>query len=114
MDKSARRAALRQYKEAKTAQGVFAVRCTATGETWVGVSRNLDQQQNGIWFQLKLGGFPNPALQHAWRAHGEAAFVYERLEVLDDKDLSPTAIGLMLKDADKRWRERLDAEKVTG
>ncbi|THD81155.1 MAG: GIY-YIG nuclease family protein [Phenylobacterium sp.] len=114
MDKQSRREALRQYKEKKPAIGVFAVRCAASGEVWVAASRNLDQQQNGVWFGLRLGSHPNRALQAAWAAHGEAAFAFERLEVLEDRDHSPLAIDLMLKDAEKRWRETLGARKVTG
>jgi hypothetical protein len=114
MDKQSRREALRQYKEKKPAVGVFAVRCAASGEVWVAASRNLGQQQNGVWFGLRLGSHPNRALQAAWTAHGEAAFVFERLEVLEDRDHSPLAIDLMLKDAEKRWRETLGGGKVTG
>jgi hypothetical protein len=114
MDKHSRREALRQYKEKKPPVGVFAVRCTATGEAWVGASRNLDQQQNRIWFGLRLGGYPNRLLQARWREHGEAAFAFERLEALNDKDLSPLAVGLMLRNAEQRWRERLGAAKVAG
>ncbi|HEX3699278.1 MAG TPA: GIY-YIG nuclease family protein [Phenylobacterium sp.] len=114
MDKQSRREALRQYKEKTPAVGVFAVRCAASGETWVAASRNLDQQQNGVWFALKHGGHPNRALQAAWQAHGEAAFAFERLETLDVKDHSPLAVELMLKDAEARWRRQLGAGKVAG
>lgn len=114
MDKLSRREALRQYKEQAPEVGVFAVRCAATGEAWVGASKNLGQQQNGIWFSLRLGGYPNRALQAAWREHGEAGFVFEPLEVLKVKDLSPLAVDLMLKDAEARWREKLGATKVAG
>jgi hypothetical protein len=114
MDKLSRREALRRYKETAPEVGVFAVRCTASGEAWVGASKNLGQQQNGIWFGLRTGGHPNRALQAAWRAHGEAAFVFEPVQVLDVKDLSPLAVDLMLKDAEAGWRERLGAAKVAG
>lgn len=114
MDKQSRREALRQYRERKAPVGVFAVRCGATGEVWVGASRNLDQQQNPIWFGLRLGSHPNRAMQAAWREHGEAAFTFERLEVLDDRDLSPLALGLVLKDAEARWRAEMGAKKAFG
>lgn len=114
MDKQSRREALRQYREKKTPMGVFAVRCAATGQAWVGISRNLEQQQNPIWFGLRLGTYPNKALQAVWNAHGRDAFAFEVLETLPDGDLSPLAIDLMLKDADKRWRETLQAPKVVG
>lgn len=114
MDKQSRRDALRQYKETAPAVGVFAVRCAATGETWVAASRNLNQQQNGVWFSLKHGGHPNRAVQAAWNAHGETAFSFEPLETLDVADLSPVSIDARLKDAEQAWRERLGAGKLVG
>ena len=114
MDKQGRREALRRYKEQRPPVGVFAVRCLASGQVWVGASRNLDQQQNPIWFGLRLGDHINRAMQAAWRAPGEAAFVIERLEVIEDKDASPTALGLMLKAAEQRWREALGVAKAAG
>src|SRR5436853_96654 len=65
MDKQSRRQVVRDYKERKVSQGIFAVRCAATGEAWVGKSRNLEQQQNGIWFGLRSGGYVNRVLQAA-------------------------------------------------
>jgi hypothetical protein len=114
MDKQIRRQAVRDYKERKVAIGVFAVRCAATGEAWVGASQNLDQQQNRIWFGLRQGGYPNPALRAAWAAHGEAAFVFEVLETLKDEDLSAYARGNLLKDRDAHWRSELGAAKIVG
>lgn len=114
MDKQSRRDAVREYKERKLPMGAFAVRCAATGQTWVGTSKDLDQQQNRIWFGLKTGGHPNRELQAAWREHGEAAFSYRPLETLQGDDLSPLTVNLMLKDAEKRWREELGAGKVAG
>jgi hypothetical protein len=114
MDKTSRRDAVREYKERKPQVGAFAVRCAATGQAWVGVSKSLDQMQNRIWFGLRTGGHPNRELQAAWREHGEAAFSYEPLEALDVEDASPLAIDLKLKDVEKRWREQLGAAKVAG
>jgi hypothetical protein len=114
MDKQSRREALRQYKEQAPAVGVFAVRCTATGQVWVGASKNLAQQQNPIWFGLKMGSYINKQLQAAWSEHGEAAFAFEVLETLDAKDASRLALDLMLKDAHQRWRDRLGAPRLVG
>ena len=103
-----RKAAVAAYKERKTAAGVFAIRCTATGETWVGSSRHLDTQQNSLWFALKQGGHLNRALQAAWNAHGEGAFSFEPLDRLDP-DLSPMAQGTALKESTALWRDELKA-----
>ena len=114
MDKQSRREALRQYKERTPAVGVFAVRCAATGEAWVAGSRNLDQQQNGVWFSFRHGGHPNRAAQAAWNAHGEAAFSFEPLETIETADLTPLSIDARLKEAEQAWRERLGAGKLVG
>jgi hypothetical protein len=114
MDKDRRRDAIRDYKERKVPQGIFAVRCAATGEAWVGQSRDLAQQQNRIWFGLRLGGHPNPGLRAAWAAHGEAAFAFEVLEAIKDEDLGAYARDNLLKDRDAFWRAQLGATKIVG
>jgi len=114
MDKQSRRQVIREYRERKIAQGIFAVRCSVTGEAWVGRSRNLGQQQNGIWFGLRQGGHPNPKLRAAWAAHGEAAFTFEVLEIIDDEGLSAYGRDNLLKDRDRHWRDALGATKIVG
>ncbi|SRR5258708_11945077 len=114
MDKQSRRQVVRDYKERTVSQGIYAVRCAVTGEAWVGQSRNLEQQQNGIWFGLRQGGHPNRALQSAWAAHGETAFAFEVLETIEDADLSAYARANLLKDRDAHWRTQLGAPKIVG
>jgi hypothetical protein len=114
MDRQSRRDAVRDYKERKLSAGVYAVRCTASGQAWVGAARDLDQKQNGIWFGLRTGAHVNREMQAAWKAHGEAAFVYERLELVDTEGASRLGIDTLLKAAEARWRGELGAGKVAG
>ena len=108
MDRQARKAVVAAYKERKAANGVFAVVCRASGEAWVGQSRHLDAQQNGLWFTLRLGSSPFRSLQAAWAKHGQDEFRFEELERL--REDFPT-IGL--KDELRRrqaiWTARLQA-----
>src|SRR5262249_1763830 len=83
MDKARRKAAIAEYKEREAAIGIFAVRCGASGEVWVGSTLNLDTVQNRIWFGLRLGSHPNADMQRAWTRHGGESFSYEVLERLD-------------------------------
>ena len=108
MDRNARKAAVAAYKQRKSAHGVFAIICTATGQAWVGQSRHLDTQQNGLWFALKHGGSPHRALQAAWTLHGADAFRFEELERLRD-DFPPLNRADETRRRQTLWAARLHA-----
>ena len=108
MDHQARRAAVAAYKDRKPAWGVYAVICSATGATWVGKSRPVDNHQNGLWFSLRTGGARHPDLQAAWREHGEDAFRYEELDRLRD-DFPVLSRDDELKKRQALWAARLEA-----
>jgi hypothetical protein len=112
--KQDRKQLVRDFKERKVAAGAFAVRCAPSGQVWVEVSPNLHNRQNGLWFSLRLGSHPNRALVQAWTEHGEAAFTYEVVEELPEAERSQWEMTNALKDLSARWREALNAEKLTG
>ena len=114
MNRDRKRELTAAYKERKARPGVFAVRCAAGGQVWVGSSRELLNRQNGIWFSLRLGSHPNRALVQAWKEHGEAAFTYDVVEELPDDERSQWELTNALKDLSAKWRETLNAEKLTG
>jgi hypothetical protein len=106
---SERKALLRAYKEREVEPGVYAVRCTTTGEVWVGATPDLATRQTGIWFTLKLGSHREPSLQAAWRAHGEDAFAFESVEVVDTEGLDTFTRNSKLKDRRNHWVEAMGA-----
>jgi hypothetical protein len=108
MDRTSRKAAIASYKERKPAYGLFAVICRATGEAWVGCSRHVDTQQNGLWFTLRLGTSRHASLQAAWKQHGEQEFRFEELERLRE-DFPEIARMDELKTRQALWRSRLQA-----
>jgi len=110
MDKARRKEIQRAYKERVPPRGVFAVR--GAGRTWVSASRDLEKQQNQLWFGLRQGGLPNAELQAAWKAQGEADFVFEVLEEITDEN--PLLIDSLLKEHEQFWRTKLKADKVYG
>ena len=111
MDKQDRKAATTQFKERKSPTGVFAVICNATGEVWVGTSRNLAAQQNSLWFSLRHGASPFPSLNAAWALHGDSEFRFEELDRLKD-DFSEMLRANELKKRQKLWLERLQASPL--
>jgi len=114
MDKVSRRELVRDHKERKAVVGVYAVRCVPSGEVWTAGSRNIDAQQNSLWFSLRNGSHINRAMQAAWTAHGEAAFSYEVLERVDDEALTPQGVLDRLKVRQHHWLEALGAKKAVG
>ncbi|MDH4384343.1 MAG: GIY-YIG nuclease family protein [Caulobacter sp.] len=112
--KADRKQLLRDYRERKTSAGVFAVRCTTTGEVWVGTTADLATRQNGVWFPLRQGSHPNRGLQSVWTAEGEAAFAFEILEALPDEERTAWVQAAQLKDRQAHWRTTLKAGAVTG
>ena len=110
VDKNRKKSLLREYKDRKQQQGIYAVRCEAAGKIWVAASKNLDRQQNSLWFQLKNNGFPNKDLQSLWNTHGESAFKYEILETIDDDN--PLLIDGLLKEHTDLWRTELKADAL--
>jgi hypothetical protein len=103
-----RKAAITAYNERKQVVGVFAVRCSVSGEIWVGKTPNLDTIQNRFWFTLRQRAHPNRELQSAWSAHGEASFSFEVLEQLPDEEGSYSR-DILLQERVDHWRASLNA-----
>ena len=108
LSKEQKKEAIDKCKERKILAGVFAVRCTASDQVWVGSSRNLDATRNGIWFSLRHSSHRDKPLQDEWTAHGEPAFEYEVLETLKD-DVPPLLVSDLLKCARQHWMTQLNA-----
>ena len=100
-----------ELKQRKTPTGVFAVRCTTSGEIWVSGSANLVASRNGTMFMLRNGTHHNRAIQAAWNCHGEAAFQWEIVETFEE-DLAAMAVRDTMRDRQKFWAQKLSAAIV--
>jgi hypothetical protein len=106
-----RRSAIAAYKERKSVAGIYALRCAATGEAWVGAALDIDKVNNRLSFSLRGGGHPRRELQAAWGRLGEAAFAFEILERLEAAP-SAYARDAALKNRTEYWRAALGAAAV--
>ena len=113
MTSEARKQAIRKFKERKAAPGIYAVECSATGQKWVGSSRNLDANRNGLWFTLRHNGHYDKTLQQEWNAQGETAFEYRILESLDH-DVAALNVPDLLKEKTGFWSSQLTARILPG
>lgn len=73
----------RAYKLAPPPMGVYAVRNTVTGAQLLDASPNVEAALNRHRAELRLGGHRNAALKQDWKRHGEAAFRFEVVAVLE-------------------------------
>jgi hypothetical protein len=108
---SDRKAAIAAYKERKTFAGIYVVRCTATSETWVGQSPNLEKIQNRIWFSLRQGSQSSRSLQAAWTAHGPDSLTFAECERLEQEEIAYVRDAL-LKERALHWRSQLGAMAI--
>lgn len=111
MNDDERKAALAAYRERKPAIGIYAVRCAASGQVWVGRTPNLQSVQNRLWFTLRQGANPHRSLQAAWTAYGADAFSFEELHRLKD-DTPAESHDRILKERLAHWRTVLGAGRI--
>ena len=102
-----KKAAIADYKKRQNAAGIFAVRCAASNQVWVGQTLTLDTVQNRIWFTLRAGTHSKRELQSAWTAHGADSFTFEPLEQLEEEEI-PYVRDTLLKERVTHWRSMLD------
>ena len=103
-----RKAAIAEHKKRKALAGVFAVRCLASGQVWVGRAPDVDSIETRLRFGLRAGGHRHPAIQEAWNTHGGDSFAFEIVEAVEE-DLAYIRDSI-LKERLAHWREALGAE----
>lgn len=111
MDRKTRKDVLAEYRERKVEPGIYAVRCTGTGEAWVGRAPDVATIRNRIFFTLRQGANPHRSFQAAWNERGGESFVFEVLEVLDGEELG-IALDRTLKARHEHWLQHLDASRI--
>lgn len=111
MNQERRKAAIDAYKERKVAAGIYAVRCAASHECWVGQAPDLSTIQNRLWFTLRFGSCRQASLQGAWNRHGTEAFTFEIVETIEE-EAEPLFRDRILKERRAHWAAALGAEPI--
>lgn len=66
---------------------IYRITCVVTGKFYIGSTVNKAQRWARHRRQLRDGTHPNKHMASAWAKHGEAAFVFDVLESVDDPAL---------------------------
>ena len=74
---------LNAYKDRRPEMGVISIRCKATGEAFLGVSKDTKADFNSNRAKLSMGSHPNKRLTALWEQYGEEGFEWSVLKTLD-------------------------------
>lgn len=86
MDITRKKQLLEEYKNRKPEMGVISLRCLATGETFLGISKDSRADFNSLRCKLSTGWHPNKRLEELWHQYGESGFEFSVVQVLKYED----------------------------
>ena len=92
------------YKARKPEMGVICFRWEATGESFLGASRDTQKDCNSNRFKLSMGGHPNRRMQALWNQYGPEAVTFSVLETLSTR--TPRRITARAGAAAELWLEK--------
>jgi hypothetical protein len=102
-----RKARIREYKETARPMGVFRVRNTATGKSFIGSSNDLPAMLNRQRFQLDAGSHPNSQLQSDWKELGAAVFEFDTLDTLQAPETPGADVSEDLRTLEEMWMQNI-------
>lgn len=79
--------------------GVYIIRNTLNGKVYVGSAYCFDQRWRVHRWCLENNCHKNPYLQKAWQKYGSESFIFEILEIVDDRSV--------LLDKEQEWLDKL-------
>ncbi len=82
MDKMRRKELQLEWKNRHPEMGIISVRCSATGEIFLGTSKDTRASFNSNRMKLSTRNHPNKQLQAMWNQYGEDAFEWSVYKLL--------------------------------
>jgi hypothetical protein len=104
MDKSAVKKA---YKESKQPMGVYGITNTDYNKTYIGCGIDVRAKLNRQKAELKFGKHRNRELQEEWNKLGESAFLFEVVDVLEQKEEFKADHAEELRTLTEIWVQKL-------
>jgi len=87
MDKQSRKELKEQYKSRKIVGGIYAIRCSETGECWIRKTIDLQGSINRFAFFCSTDACPEGCMRSSWKEYGAETFSIEVMEELEKKEL---------------------------
>jgi len=104
--------AKKEYKQARRPMGVYRIRNTQNGKSYVGFNTDLQAIINRQKAELKFGSHRNTALLGEWKSFGESSFKFEVLDELEHDENSKVNPVEELRILSEMWVRKI--EKAGG
>lgn len=78
---------LDEWENRHPEMGVIMIKCTATGDEFMGISKDTRADFNSNRFKLQTDNHPNKNLQQLWEQYGNSDFEFSTIKILEYKDL---------------------------
>lgn len=75
--------AKKNYKQSIRPMGIYRIRNTQNGKSYIGYSPDLQARMNRHKTELRFGSHRNSGLLGEWKSFGESSFEFEVLDELD-------------------------------
>lgn len=83
MNHERRKELLEQYKQRTVVGGIYRIRNSVTGHTYINWDDDLQGAENRHRFSVSTNTCILPEMREDWLAHGAASFTFDRLEELE-------------------------------
>lgn len=110
MDKLQKQQLKEAAKNRTCTMGVIAFKNNRDNKWYIEGSLNLEASVNRIQFLLNIGQFPNLSLQQDWNTHGETAFSFDTLLVIEKKETIHTNYRQEVMKAEKAAKEKYQSQ----
>jgi len=100
--------AKKEYKQARRPMGVYRIRNTQNGKSYVGFNTDLQAILNRQKAELKFGSHRNPALLGEWKSFGESSFKFEVLDELEHDENSKASPVEELRILSEMWVRKIE------
>ena len=101
--------AKKEYLQAKHPMGVYRIRNTQTGKSYLGYSTDLPARINRHKMELKFGSHKNAELREGWKLLGAASFEFEILDELTPPEAPGADLLEELRLLREMWISKLEA-----
>ena len=113
MKNEKRKQAIYEYKEKKTAGGVYKITNTETGKSLIKGEVDLQSMQNRFNFSVSVNSCLNIKLQKDWNKYGAKSFTFEILEETEMKpEMDRREFKKYLNELAKKYTEKMKPEEL--